>query len=213
MTSMPPPPSFARACVWVGLTFAGMLALGIAACGGGSNPLDNAETIQNQTLAGNRKLSFAYYQRCINPIFQQQLTIDVNGVKSVNTCAASGCHDNTNGTGGAFRLTQSTQVFDFNDAGSTADAIRASDIYKNFYSAQGETVQGSTSQSRLLAKPQLNGVLHGGGLIFDNAQDPNVQRIAYWIQHPMPVGQDEFSDAADALFTPQSRDTGNCNTP
>jgi hypothetical protein len=212
MTTMPPPPSFARACVAVGLTFACMVAVGIAACGGGSNPLDNAETIQNEALAGARKLSFAYFQRCINPIFQAQLASNINGTISTNTCAAAGCHDNVNGTGGAFRLTASTQVFDFNDPASTPDTIRSADIYKNYYSAQGEVVFGSTTQSRLLAKPRLLNVLHGGGLIFDSADDPNVKLIEYWIQHPMPVGQDEFSDAADTLFTPPSRDTGACNT-
>ena len=66
-------------------------------------------------------------------------------------------------------------------------------MYKNFYSAQGEVVFGSPTQSRLIAKPRLLGVLHGGGLIFENDQDPNVRLIQYWITHPMPAGQDEFS--------------------
>ena len=39
-------------------------------------------------------------------------------------------------------------------------------------------------------------VLHGGGQIFPNDQDPNVKLIAYWISHPVPLGQDEFSATA-----------------
>jgi hypothetical protein len=34
----------------------------------------------------------------------------------------------------------------------------------------------------------------------------------YWISHPMPQGQDEFSVAADALFTPPDPVAGACNT-
>ena len=37
-------------------------------------------------------------------------------------------------------------------------------MYKNFYSAQGAVVLGSPTQSRLLTKPLVQGVLHGGGL-------------------------------------------------
>jgi hypothetical protein len=81
---------------------------------------------------------------------------------------------------------------DLNDAANTVDVIRVSDMYKNFYSAQGEVVAGSPTQSRLLAKPLLLNVLHGGGLIFENTSDANALLIQYWISHPAPQGQDEF---------------------
>ena len=55
-------------------------------------------------------------------------------------------------------------------------------------------------------------VLHGGGLIFASPQDPNVKLIEYWISHPMPQSQDEFSTAGNALFTPADPATGTCNT-
>ena len=38
-------------------------------------------------------------------------------------------------------------------------------------------------------------MLHGGGLIFPSETDPNVKLIKYWITHPAPLGQDEFSTA------------------
>ena len=47
-------------------------------------------------------LAFAYFQKCINPIFLAQLQITQNGVTSTNTCAGAGCHDTATGTGGAF---------------------------------------------------------------------------------------------------------------
>lgn len=194
---------------------AGLLAaaLALASCGGGnSNPLDNPPLVNNPPGVSGQKLSFAYFQRCINPIFLTPLTINQNGVISTNTCAGSGCHDDANGTGGAFRVVPSAQPVDMTNPANTPDVTRASDMYKNFYSAQGEVLLGSPTQSRLLAKPLLMNVLHGGGLIFENDQDPNVRLIQYWITHPMPAGQDEFSSAANGLFTPPDAATGACNT-
>jgi hypothetical protein len=164
----------------------------IAGCGGG-NPLDNPATLQNGTRPSSQKLSFAYFQRCVFPIFNAQLPIRFpNGQTAVNTCAASGCHDNTSGTGGAFRVIANAPTVDLANPANTADTIRASDMYKNFYSAQGEVVFNNLITSRLLAKPMVNGVLHGGGLIFDSAADPNAKIILYWISNSAS-GTDEFS--------------------
>ncbi len=123
-----------------------------------------------------QKLSFAYFQKCINPIFLAQLQSGGAGAAGTNTCASSGCHDNVNGTGGALRIVPGAQAVDLADPANTADVIRLSDMYKNFYSAQGSSIIGTPSQSRLLTKPLLRNVLHGGGLIFDN--DSGSQRQA-----------------------------------
>ncbi len=193
-----------------GLTLA---VLGLASCGGGdSNPFGNPADVNNPPGVGGQKLSFAYFQKCINPIFLAQLQINVNGTISTNTCAGSGCHDTTTGTGGAFRVVPAATAVDLTNAANTPDVVRLTDMYKNFYSAQGEVVNGSLTQSRLLAKPRLLNVLHGGGLIFPNDQDPNVKLISYWISHPVPLGQDEFSAAASSMFTPADPVTGTCNT-
>jgi hypothetical protein len=192
-----------------------MLALlALAGCGSGdSNPIDNPPAIQNGAAStSGQKLSFAYFQRCINPIFDALLKINQSGVVSTNTCAAAGCHDNTSGTGGAFRVRGGAAVIDLTVAANTPDVVRTTDMYRNFYSAQGEVVLATPLQSRLLAKPLLLNVLHGGGLIFETQQDPNVRLIQYWITHPMPAGQDEFSPAGNALFTPQDAKAGTCNT-
>lgn len=187
----------------------------LASCGGGdgTNPLNNAATVSNpQGTVGGQKLSFAYFQRCVMPILAAQLPVTINGVTSINSCAAGGCHDNVNGTGGALRLTAGAALVDLALAGNTPDVIRASVMYRNFYSAQGETLIGAPLSSRLLNKPLVRTVLHGGGVIFHDDSDANARIIRYWITRPMPAGQDEFSSAAATLFTPADIHTGACNT-
>jgi len=194
-------------------TFAAFaLAAALGGCGGGSNPLGNPPAVDNPPGVGGQKLSYAYFQRCVFPIFLAQLPIHQGNVSSVNTCAASGCHDNINGTGGAFRVVSTAAVVDVNDAANTPDVIRATDMYKNFYSAQAATVLGAPTQSRLLIKPLVQGVLHGGGIVFDSVDDPNAKVIAFWISRPVPAGHDEFSTSANSLFTPPDPINGTCNT-
>ena len=205
--------SINRATAAARVVYAGFAALGLAACGGGAgNPFDNPASVGNPSVVSGQHLSFAYFQKCIAPIFTAQLQIQIGNVSSTNTCAGSGCHDTTTGTGGAFRVVPTAQPLDVTDPANTPDVIRVSDMYKNFYSAQGEVVLGSAAQSRLLAKPLLFNVLHGGGLIFANASDPNATLIRYWISHPAPLGQDEFSPATYSMFTPADPKTGTCNT-
>ena len=193
-----------------GITASCLLALGLAACGGGgTNPVGNPPEVSNPVGTTGQKLSFAYFQKCINPIFLARLQINIGGAISTNTCAGSGCHDNTTGTGGALRVVANAQLVDL---AGTADTIRASDMYKNFYSAQGSVVIGSTTQSRLITKPLVLKVLPGGGLIFENQQDPNAVLIQYWITHPSPNGQDEFSTATYSMFSNGDPATGTCKT-
>jgi len=190
---------------------AGLAALVLVACGGEGNPLDNPPTVQNPTTTGGQKLSFIYFQKCVAPIFVKQLQINQNGVISTNTCAAAGCHDNATGTGGALRLFGSAQQVDLSNPANTTDVVRTTDMYKNFYSAQGEVVFGAPLSSRLLAKPLTLNVLHGGGLIFLSESDPNVMLIRYWISRPVPQGHDEFSSSAASMFTPADPNVGTCN--
>jgi hypothetical protein len=184
----------------------------LVSCGGGGNPLDNPTTVGNPGTASGQRLSFAYFQKCIDPIFIAQLQIQVGGTTSTNTCAGSGCHDTVTGTGGAFRVVPAAQSINVLDVANTPAVIRQTDMYKNFYSAQGEVVLGSATQSRLLAKPLLLNVLHGGGRVFADQNDPNALLIKYWISHPAPLGQDEFSTATYTMFTPADPVNGACNT-
>jgi len=179
----------------------------LVSCGGGA--LDNAPTLANPAGTSGQKLSFAYFQRCVNPVLNTPLPVNLNGAVSINTCASAGCHDNTTGTGGALRLLGQAMSVDANTR--TADAIRATDMYKNYYSSLGETVVGSPDQSRMLNKPLVRGVLHGGGIIFENLDSREAKLIRYWINRPVPQGQDEFSAAANTMFTPADPATGACN--
>jgi hypothetical protein len=171
-----------------------LLGLALAGCGGGS-ALDNPADVTNSEADAGQKLSFAYYQKCINPIFLELLPIQ--GTSVTNTCAAGGCHDVNTGSGGSFRITQGAADVTI---GATPDAaaIRLTDMYKNFKSAQGQVVFADPSASRLINKPLVRGVLHGGGRIFLDDTDPKVQLLLYWMSHPAATGQDEFSAAAPA---------------
>ena len=178
--------------------------LALAGCGGG--------TVSDAPLNGTQVLAFAYFQRCVNPIFLKSLPITLNGVTVTNTCAASACHNNATGAGGAFRIIPTAQVIDVTNPANTPAVIQATDMYRNFVSAQGETVIGSPAQSLLLRKPLLQGIFHGGGQILANEQDPNVKLMQYWIGNPAPQGQSEFSTATYSMFTPADPNLGTCNS-
>jgi hypothetical protein len=201
------PPSRRRSLAAAAALTAALAVMALG-CGGGS-PLGNPDEVQNPPGTTGRKLAFAYYQRCIYPLMLAQLTTPGG---STATCAGGGCHDNTTGTGGALRVIRGAATLDVTDPANTADVMRASDMYKNYYSAQGVTIPGEALQSRLLAKPLLLNMLHGGGQIFENEDDPNAKLIQYWIEHPAPKDQDEFSSATYSMFSPADPNTGTCKT-
>jgi len=202
---MPADTTMRRRLRLAALALAGSLAL--AACGGG-NPVGNPPDIQNPgTENSSQTLSFDYFQRCVQPIYTAQLRIQLNGQESINTCASSGCHDNDNGTGGALRIVGSAPQVDLTDPANDAATVRGLVMYRNYFSSLGSVQFSSPDDSRLLTKPMVRGVLHGGGLIFESADDPNAKLIRYWISHPMPPDQDEFGANAAAMFNPT---TGEC---
>jgi hypothetical protein len=199
-------------------TAAVALLLSLVGCGGG-NPLSNSPDIDNSSTITGKKLSLAYYQRCIQPILEASLA-SPDGGGGVNECASSGCHDNASGTGGALRVVPGAASVDLTDPANTAELVRSSEIYRNFYSAQGVTVPGAPSASRLLNKPLVRGVLHGGGRIFASTDDANAKVFTYWINKPVPTTSDEFdtSEAVQAMFEAKNGDqvnvikTGTCKT-
>ncbi len=160
-----------------------------AGCGGG---VDN-----NAEPAGQQRLSFAYYQRCVEPILVTPLPIP--GTSTQNACAAAGCHDNVNGTGGALRLRAAAAPV----ASVDPLVVRDTDMYRNFYSAQGAVSFGAIGSSRLITKPLVRNTLHGGGLIFATDTDPNVRVLLRWMTNPVPTGQNEFTyDLPGACLPP-----------
>jgi len=205
------PRSGARAATLRSVAASVSTAAALIGCGGGDNPLGNPPTVDNPGGTSGQRLSFVYYQKCINPVLLAALQIP--GSAATNTCAASGCHGDATGVGGAFRVVPSAAQVDLAVPANTPEAVRSTDMWKNFYSAQGSTVIGSPTQSLILRKPLVQGVLHGGGTIFANPQDANARLLQYWISRPVPAGQDEFSVAAgNAMFTPPDANTGACNS-
>jgi hypothetical protein len=186
-------------------------ALLVGCGGGGDSALGNPPQVANPPLADNNngRLSFAYFQRCIQPVLNTPLRVVINGVPSINTCSSAGCHDNASGTGGALRLVAGALPADLS---LTPAQIRTGEMYRNYFSSAGEVTIAQPTQSRLLNKPLVRNVLHGGGLIFESPDTPEARLIRYWINRPMPQGQDEFSPAAAAMFTPADVQTGACNT-
>ena len=192
----------------------------LAGCGGSGNPLDNPSSVKNPNSGQQgQKLSFAYFQTCINPILKKVLPIDIGGVISNNQCAGSGCHNGNTGTGGSFRVlgTAADEPLPPSTGSMSEDdktRIRASaEIYRNYYSAQGATVIGAPTSSLLLNKPLVLNVLHGGGLIFHNdGTDTNVKQMAYWINHPAPQGEDEFSVTTYSMFEGGEPDATKCKS-
>jgi predicted CxxxxCH...CXXCH cytochrome family protein len=190
-------------------TAAGCAILALAACGGGG--------VSDPPLTGSQALAFAYFETCVNPIFVTPLQVMVGGTTTTKTCAAAACHASATGAGGAFRIIPTAAAVDLSNPANTPAVIRTTDMYKNFTSAQGETVKGSPTQSLLLNKPLVNNVFHGGGVVFASSADPNARRIEYWIGNPVPQGQDEFSTATYSTmfnppFNPSNPNPSACNS-
>jgi predicted CxxxxCH...CXXCH cytochrome family protein len=186
---------------------AGCAVIALSSCGG--------STVGDQPLTGTQVLAFAYFQQCVNPVFLKPLT--VSGSPTPLTCSAAACHNNATGAGGSFRIIPTAQNVDLSNPANTPGTIRTTDMYKNFTSAQGETVTGSPTQSLLVNKPLVRGVTHGGGQIFADSQDPNLKLIEYWIANPVPQGQDEFSTTIYSTmfnppFNPSSPNSSACNS-
>lgn len=168
-----------------------ILATALTGCGAG-NPLDNTANVDNSATITGKKLSLAYFQYCVMPVLETDLA-SPDGGSGVNNCASSGCHNDNAGTGGALRLVRNAAALDVSTADDTS---HTTDMYRNFYSGQGVTVPGSPYASRLLAKPLLISVLHGGGLIFKDKTTQEARTLRYWIEHPVPTTSNEFDTGA-----------------
>lgn len=208
-------PRSSRLAARISLAAACTLAT-LSGCGGGGNPLDNPETIDNPGNTGGRRLSFLYFQYCVAPIFDMQLTSHVTDPRTgamtttINTCSGSGCHAVGVSTGGSLTLAPgaapraypATGPLPQSDIDAMRNAASPAPIYQNFISAQAAVVIGQPTQSLLLNKPLVRNVLHGGGVVFETTTDPHAQTIQFWLQRPMPQGQDEFSRSLESsMFT------------
>lgn len=165
----------------------------LSACG----PVDVTQGPPGGTLC------FDYFQQCVNPVFDATLPIyDQNGIViGNNTCSASGCHQNPGSAGGSLKITPSALTVMVSGAMTDADkaTVRATPMYGNFLSAKGGADLNTPRQSFLLKKPLVE-VLHGGGRVFVNDQDPNARQFLFWITNRVPQGGDEFHAQCATLF-------------
>lgn len=118
--------------------------------------------------AENRTLCYADFELCVSPILDQQLS----GRSGPVTCAASGCHDQAAGSGGAFKI-------------YAQPAPGSAEMLANFFAARAFANLDDPGQSKLLLEP-LQGVssisgTHTGGDIFPTTGDACYVAIHDWI--------------------------------
>ena len=66
----------------------------LVGCGGGG-ALDNPPNVSNPPGTSGQKLSFLYFQRCVNPVLNTPLPIRINGNTTTNTAFDNAFNDNS----------------------------------------------------------------------------------------------------------------------
>lgn len=118
--------------------------------------------------SATRTLCYADFEACVSPILDAQLAARAGPV----TCAASGCHDQAAGSGGAFKI-------------YPQPAPGSAEMLANFFAARAFANLDDPSRSKLLLEP-LEGVssisgTHTGGDIFPGTGDACYVAIHDWI--------------------------------
>jgi hypothetical protein len=141
-------------------TLAATLLLG--ACGN--------EVTPQPVAASGGSLCLADFTNCVDPIFDATLHAQTGTV----TCSAGGCHAQSTGSGGAFK------IYPDAEPGS-------SEMMSNFITAESFADLNDPPDSLLLEKPTAgeNNTIggHAGGNIFPNASDPCHVAIQTWISN------------------------------
>lgn len=163
--------------------------------------LNGCDPVENSPGSPEGTLCFDYFQRCVYPLaLDATLPIDRDNdgiFEAVNSCSASGCHQEPGTSGGALRIAPGQPPVDLNTL--TADQVRQTAIYTTFISVKGTANINAPRQSDLLRKPLVE-VSHGGGRIFVSDQDSAARQLLFWISNPAPAGGDEFSPQCANLF-------------
>lgn len=195
-----------------GLLATALASLALGGCGGDAGPTELPPIANPDTPPGPR-LSYAYFQRCVYPILTTPIVLNTgNGVTRITTCSASGCHGDAPGTGGALKIEPVASPLQLLNPLVTVADIRASPMYRSFLSAERQARPRNPDLSPLVTKPLEQNIAHVGGKNFNDALDPGMRRILYWINNPAGDAQDEFNPSTYAMFTPANPDVGNCNT-
>ena len=151
------------------------------------NPLDNPPTVSNPTAHRQTSSCPSPTSRsCINPIFLAQLPIH-SATARLDQHLRRRRVATTTPTAPAARFvscpTRSRSTSP--NPANTPDVIRASDMYKNFYSAQGDGGDRlADAEPRCSPSRWCNGVLHGGGLVFETAQRSRTRKLIAVLDQP-----------------------------
>ena len=149
------------------------------------------EVVVTEADSDNRTLCYSDFELCVSPILDAQLS----GRAGPATCAASGCHDQASGSGGAFKI--------YAQATPTSAQMLA-----NYYAASAFANLDDPGQSKLLLEP-LQGVssitgTHTGGDIFPDTGDACYVAIHDWISNQVEASD---STACGQCTVP---DTASC---
>lgn len=170
-----------RLHTWSGRGAATLLSLvALAGCG---------NTITPQPVQANGStLCISDFERCVNPVFDAV----INGRTGPATCAAAGCHAQSSGSGGAFK------IYPKPAPGSTESMA-------NFFSARAFADLNNPPASRLLQKPDADGIPHAGGDIFPNSSDVCRAAITAWISNRV---DDENAPSCGSCTVPATASCG-----
>lgn len=161
----------------------------LAACG----------KVEQAPGSSGKTLCFDYYQRCVNPVFNNVQMFGAVHVATSN-CSDLGCHQVGVGRGGALKLHPIADAPIIDLSMTTPDQARTTPMYANFLSAKGSSNRSNPRQSFLIKKPLVE-VFHGGARIFPNDTARGVQEFEFWISNSVDEN-DEFGAQCAMLFNP-----------
>jgi hypothetical protein len=150
--------------------------------------------VEQKAGSSGKTLCFDYYQRCVNPVFDDVQMFGAVPAATSN-CSASGCHQAGVGPGGALKIHPGLTAAPL----TTPDQDRTTQMYANFLSAKGSANLSSPRQSFLIKKPLVE-VFHGGATIFPNDTAKGIREFEFWITQNV---DDEFSAQCATLTTCQ----------
>lgn len=168
--------------------------------------LSGCGKVEQAQVASGDPLCFDYFQRCVNPVFDNASSY---GGISGNTCSTGGCHGlSYSGTGslvlppgGSLQVfpAQTVVVLSNPPTATELQAAKISLMYsRNFAAARLSANPSNARQSNLIKKPLLE-VSHGGNRIFPDDTVRGIQEFNWWISHPV---KDEFSYTECAVLYP-----------
>ena len=143
-----------------------------------------------------------------------QLPIQLNGTTTTNTCAGSGCHDNANGTGGAFRVVADARPSRPHRSGEHGRRHPRQRHVQELLLGAGRGGVRLAAQSRLLWPSRwCTACCTAAADLRRTRHDANAQADRVLDQPPGAArARTSSARATYSMFTPADPNTGTCNT-